>query len=105
MRSPFIPGPDAWREALLFASLADWRIELITSRQATNIIGLYAGVGKENVRLDNGPRAMNFTQKLKSFYLEILDFLASAACHFDYSMLEITARISQRSMVRKIGSG
>lgn len=60
--------------------------------EITDIIDLYAGVEKEYLKLDESPRVKKFKEKLENLYFEMLDFLASAACHFDRNTLERMAR-------------
>ncbi len=60
--------------------------------EITDIIDLYAGVEKEYLKQDESPRVEKFKEKLENLYFEILDFLASAACHFDRNTLERMAR-------------
>jgi hypothetical protein len=60
--------------------------------EITDIIDLYVGVEKEYLKLDESPRVKKFAEKLENLYIEILDYLASAACHFDRNTLERMVR-------------
>jgi hypothetical protein len=54
----------------------------------TDFIDLYEGVEKEYLKRDESTLIIKFKQKLEDLYLEILDFLASAACHFDQNTVK-----------------
>jgi len=49
----------------------------------TDLIDLYAGVEGEYLGQDESTLQTKFAEKLEIFYLEILEYLARAACHFD----------------------
>ena len=55
--------------------------------EITDFIDLYAVVEKEYLKRDESTLIKKFKQKLENLYFEILDFLASAACHFDHNTL------------------